>query len=78
MEVLEPPFLPVTWRESPAPPEAQELGDGWGRASKTVALLVLRTIVLIEQNVLLNPAHADFARIVAGPPTDIHVDDRLR
>ena len=78
IETLEPGFLPVNWRESPAPPETQELGDGWVRASKTVALLVPSTVVPIEQNVLLNPAHEDFARIIASPLTDIQVDDRLR
>jgi RES domain-containing protein len=77
-EVLEPAFLPVNWRESPAPRETQELGDGWVRAARSVALLVPSTIVPIEQNVLLNPAHADFARIIAGPHTDIQVDARLR
>jgi RES domain-containing protein len=59
-------------------PGTQELGDGWVRAARTVALLVPSTIVPIEQNVLLNPAHADFARIIAGPHTDIQVDARLR
>lgn len=77
-EVLQPEFLPMNWRESPAPPETQELGDGWVRTSRTVALLVPSPIVPIEQNVLLNPAHADFARITVGPQTDLQLDARLR
>lgn len=70
--------LPVAWHVFPAPPELQSIGDAWLRAGEAVALFVPSAIVRIEPNVILNPAHADFARLRTGPACDLPVDDRLR
>ncbi len=77
VETLDSATLAHNWHESPAPPELQAAGDAWVRRSDTVALIVPSAIARIEQNVLLNPAHPGFARLMIRDPIDIPVDRRL-
>lgn len=69
--------LPPQWYEHPAPRELKKIGDLWIAAAETVALLVPSAVARIESNVLLNPKHPDFARLVIGEPHDLHADPRL-
>lgn len=78
VKTLDASTLPPLWYEAPAPPELQEIGDAWVRAGTSVALLVPSAIARIEENVLLNPEHEDFARLIIGAPQGIPVDERLR
>lgn len=77
LETLDLAALPVTWHTYPAPPELQAAGDEWFSRSETVGLVVPSAIARIETNVILNPAHPDFARITIGEPKAIPVDSRL-
>lgn len=74
---LTPAQLPSTWRDFPAPEETRELGTTWAKAAKTVGLIVPSALIPQEQNVLLNPAHADFAKLRIGPPEAFAFDPRL-
>jgi len=62
------PDMPADWRAQPAPASTQRMGDGWigGRSS---SVLVLPSVVTpSEHNILLNPAHPEFAKIrILGP-----------
>jgi len=78
IELLHEEALPPRWTTAPAPRRLRELGDQWIREARTVALMVPSAIVPIERNVLLNPAHPDFVRLVIGTPRRIPVDQLLR
>ena len=53
-------------------------GDHWLTEQRTCILLVPSVIVPIESNVLINPSHADFARVVAAVPRNVNWDKRLK
>lgn len=55
--------LPGRWREFPAPPYLQKIGDGWIFRRATAVLVVPSAVIPQEDNYLLNPAHPDFKRI---------------
>jgi RES domain-containing protein len=56
---------------------SQDLGDWWIDSKKSAVLEVPSAVVTGEHNYLLNPAHPDFARIVADPPALFHFGPRL-
>lgn len=78
VETLDVSRLPTTWYKAPAPPECQAAGDEWVRRGSSVALLVPSAIARIENNVLLNPNHRDFAQVGIGATLDMPINDRLR
>ena len=53
-------------------------GDRWLAERRTCILLVPSVIVPIESNVLINPSHADVARVVASVPRNVNWDKRLK
>ena len=57
--------LPVGWEAEPAGRVSIRFGTGWARSGATALLVVPSVIVPEEFNVLVNPAHADSAWIVA-------------
>lgn len=69
--------LPAGWRAFPPPDRLKELGTAWLREGKTVALAVPSAVVPREENVLLNPAHPDFARIEIEAPEAFSFDPRM-
>ena len=59
--------LPKGWDDVPAPAVDAELGDAWVRHITSLALLVPSVHVPIEtpeRNVLVNPLHEEFAKVV--------------
>ncbi|HEY0592711.1 MAG TPA: RES domain-containing protein [Thermoanaerobaculia bacterium] len=77
IERLDGKELPRTWRSSPAPADLQRLGDAWAASMRSAALEVPSAIIDVESNVLLNPSHADFARVEIGEPIAFAYDLRL-
>jgi RES domain-containing protein len=77
VEVLPAAARPASWRDSPPPAEAAAVGDAWVAAARSAALAVPSAIVEAERNYLLNPAHADFARVEVAPPERFVFDPRL-
>jgi RES domain-containing protein len=71
-----PPALPVDWRriDHPAP---RDLGTAWAKSKRTLALRVPSAVIADEWNVLLNPAHAAFARITVSDPRPFRYDHRM-
>ncbi|MBI5717588.1 MAG: RES domain-containing protein [Burkholderiales bacterium] len=68
--------LPVGWDHADLRvPRA--FGDAWLRARRTAVLVVPSVVARREGNVLLNPQHADFKKIVAGSPEPVVWDTRL-
>jgi RES domain-containing protein len=57
--------LPVGWEAEPAGQVSIQVGTTWVRSGSSALLVVPSVIVQEEFNVLINPAHADSARITA-------------
>ena len=57
---------------------SREYGDRWLTEQRTGVLLVPSVIVPTEYNVLINPSHAEFARVVASLPRNVNWDKRLK
>jgi RES domain-containing protein len=68
--------LPRGWKSSRSS-TLRRLGDRWVERGARVALIVPSAVVEEETNVLLNPAHADMARIKIGGPTAFSFDARM-
>ena len=77
IESLEASDLPSDWRTYPAPDSLKDLGTAWVRGNKAVALSVPSVIIPHERNLLLNPAHPDFARIRIHPAEPFAFDPRM-
>jgi RES domain-containing protein len=70
--------LPKNWSASPAPTALQRIGGEWVSAGASAVLEVPTSIVPLEHNYLLNPAHPDFAQIRLEKPRRFVFDERLR
>ena len=69
--------LPADWRTYPAPEKLRDLGTGWVRSGRTAVLLVPSSVIPHEMNVLLNPAHPDFAKIHIREAEPFSYDPRM-
>jgi RES domain-containing protein len=78
VERVDPKRLPTNWRKYPPPAIVKDLGCAWVASRRTVALVVPSAITPIEDNIVLNPRHADMAKIAQDPPEPFAFDPRLR
>ena len=74
---LAPSQLPPDWNASPVPTSAQAVGDEWISSESSLALLVPSVIVADGFNVLINPAHTDFAQLEIDLIEPYDFDPRL-
>jgi RES domain-containing protein len=74
---VDPNRLPKQWRDYPAPPELQQIGNEWVISRESAVLRVPSAIVPEEHNFLLNPEHEHFGSIDFGQPRPFNVDFRL-
>ncbi len=72
-------FRPLApdWSASPAPLEVLQIGDDWARELASAVLEVPASVVPLEKNYLLNPAHPDFQKIILGDTEKFVFDNRL-
>jgi RES domain-containing protein len=70
--------LPTDWSRMPPPDALADLGSGWLDAARSPVLSVPSAVVPSERNYLLNPGHAEFAKIRRGAPEPFSLDPRLR
>ena len=77
VEALEIEALPANWRSYPAPERLRDLGTGWVRSGRTAVLQVPSSVIPHEMNVLLNPAHPDFAKIQIRAAEPFSFDPRM-
>jgi RES domain-containing protein len=68
--------LPGDWRAVPAPESTRAFGDTRLARGRSLAIAVPSVVLptedpTIEWNVVINPTHADFARIKTSEPTKI-------
>ena len=69
--------LPANWREYPAPDPLDQLGGNWLAGARTAILAVPSAVIPHERNYAMNPAHADFRRLVIGRPEPFSFDPRM-
>jgi RES domain-containing protein len=85
IEITVPPAMPVETLDPNELPgwdtedcmASRAFGDRWLGEARTCVLLVPSVIVPTERNAAINPAHADFAEIVASDPRPVVWDRRL-
>lgn len=68
---------PPQWEERPYRKEVQAVGDAWLERNESLALKVPSAVCSGEYNMLINPAHADFALIVVVSVKSFGLDSRL-
>ena len=68
--------LPAGWDDADLR-VARALGDAWVRERRTAVLVVPSVVARREGNVLLNPQHADFKKVVAGSREEVVWDARM-
>jgi len=77
VEVVETSALPASWRRDPPPARLRAIGNEWIESKRSVVLEVPSAIVGSEKNYLLNPGHADFAKVKIGKGEGFRFDRRL-
>ena len=77
VEAIDPARLPSGWKNFPAPPALQRIGDDWVKEARTVALRVPSALVEVESNFLLNPVHRDWSKVRVGRARALSLDPRL-
>jgi RES domain-containing protein len=77
VETIPAAALPKNWRAYPAPVELQMLGDAWVKRARTAVLNTPSALVPEERNLLINPAHPDFAKIKSRTIRPFAFDPRM-
>jgi RES domain-containing protein len=70
--------LPPDWWINPHPESSRAFGSNWAKSLASAVMSVPSSLVRSERNYILNPAHADFARIVFAEPVPFGFEERLR
>ncbi len=75
---LNPDSLPQDWDADPAPLSTAQIGDEWLGSLASTALYVPSTIIPIEHNILINPAHQQYPEVLkTATEIDFRADPRL-
>jgi len=69
--------LPPNWRERPYRDDVRALGDRWVASRRSLALQLPSVLCEHVQNLLINPEHADAARIKIDHIEPFTLDPRL-
>lgn len=78
-EVYELPHnrLPSNWDKFPSGIATQTIGDAWLNDKISLVLKVPSTLVKIEHNYLINPAHPEFKNVKISPPIHFKMNERF-
>jgi len=69
--------LPRNWRTNPAQVALRRFGDDWVAGGASAVLRIPSALVPGENNFLINPAHADFRKLVVRDEIGFAFDERL-
>ena len=69
--------LPANWRHPAVPPELARIGDEFVQRRDHCLLLVPSVLAPNENNVLINPDHPDFKKIVVQGAEPLSYDPRM-
>lgn len=70
-------ILPKGWREAPASTITTDIGDDWLEVCGQLALRVPSVLIPEETNILLNPNHPNFSKVICGEAREFRFDKRL-
>jgi RES domain-containing protein len=70
--------LPKGWDAQPPNVASKSIGDGWIKTGQSAVLALPSVLVPQERTFLLNPKHADFAKIKISDIGTFELDRRLR
>lgn len=74
---LKPGVLAEGWDAAIETAASTDVGDAWFDTRASVALRVPSVAIRRETNLLLNPEHSDFGKVVIRPPERFLFDKRL-
>ena len=77
IETVDRARLPPDWRAYPALPTLSAIGDRWLTAARSAVLAVPSAVIPHERNYILNPAHAEFARLTVRSAEAFSFDPRM-
>lgn len=69
--------LPPNWRAYPAPSSLSAIGERWLTAARSAVLAVPSAVIPHEPNYILNPVHAEFARLTVRSAEAFSFDPRM-
>lgn len=69
--------LPPDWNRRPYRPHVRRIGDDWSLSHRSLGLHVPSALCPPDGNVIINPLHVDFRRLVIGTRMPISLDERL-
>jgi len=69
--------LPVDWDERCLDPVSQQVGDMWLEELQSLALRVPSVIIPEDNNILINPKHQDWDKVIVLEDTPFKLDKRL-
>jgi RES domain-containing protein len=84
LSVIDVATLSATWRTARAGRvECRAIGEAWRLRHESVGFIVPSAVVpeafaFDDFNVVLDPTHADFGRLVIGPHVALAVDNRIQ
>jgi RES domain-containing protein len=65
------------WDSSPPPDFTKELGTEWVKEGASAILRVPSAIIPEEHNLVINPKHKDFSKIIIRDPRPFALDNRV-
>jgi RES domain-containing protein len=69
--------LPPDWDQRPYRAHVRAIGDDWSLSRRSLCLHVPSAVCPPDGNVIINPEHPHFPRLVVSAKTPISLDDRL-
>jgi RES domain-containing protein len=72
-----PSALPPDWHQRPYRAHIRAIGDDWSRSLRSLALRVPSAVCPPDENVIINPSHSDFSRLVLADESPLSLDERL-
>jgi RES domain-containing protein len=69
--------LPTGWNVHPAPDALADIGGRWAMSMETLLLCVPSALIAKEFNYLINPAHAEMAKLRIGEIEEYSFDQRF-
>ena len=76
-EEIDRALLPENWRDAAAPAALARFGDEFAKRGEHCLLWVPSVLAPSERNCLLNPAHADFIKVVLRSAEPLSYDSRM-
>jgi RES domain-containing protein len=77
IETLDPANLPPGWDATSPLRATQEIGERWVTEQRTCGLDVPSAVIPNERNLIVNPAHPDFTRVIVLDYRPFRFDPRM-